>query len=101
MGSLLAAVATVVLTALAALLALPYFVDWNEYKAAFEAQAAKVVGRPVRIEGRIDLSILPVPMLNMRGVRIADEFGKFERPFADIEGLDVVLALPPLLSGTM
>lgn len=101
MGSLLAAVATVVLTALAALLALPYFVDWNEYKAAFEAQAAKVVGRPVRIDGRVDLSILPVPMLNMRGVRIADEFGKFERPFADIEGLNVVLALPPLLSGTM
>ncbi|WP_088344728.1 MULTISPECIES: AsmA family protein [Rhodomicrobium] len=101
LGSLLAAVATVILTTLAALLALPYFVDWNEYKAAFEAQAAKMVGRPVRIDGKIDLSVLPVPMLNLRGFRIADEFGKFDRPFADIEGLNVVLSLPPLLSGTM
>ncbi len=101
MGSLLAALATVIVATLAALLALPYFVDWNDYKAAFEEQAAKVVGRPVRIEGKVDLTVLPVPTLSLRGLRIADEFGKFERPFADIEGLNVVLALPPLLSGTM
>jgi uncharacterized protein involved in outer membrane biogenesis len=37
----------------------------------------------------------------VRGLRIADEFGKFERPFAEIEQFNVVLSLPPLLSGTM
>jgi uncharacterized protein involved in outer membrane biogenesis len=80
---------------------LPYVVDWNEYKAQFEAQAAKLVGRPVRIEGKIDLTVLPVPRLDLRGVRISDEFGKFDRPFAEVEELNAVLSLPPLLSGTM
>jgi uncharacterized protein involved in outer membrane biogenesis len=99
LGSILAALATIVLTVLAALLALPYVVDWNEYKAQFEAQAAKLVGRPVHIEGKIDLSILPIPHLDLRGVRISDEYGKFERPFAEVEGLNAVLSLPSLLSG--
>ncbi|NJM35690.1 MAG: AsmA family protein [Rhodomicrobium sp.] len=101
MGSLLAALATIIVTALAALLALPYVVDWNEYKAQFETHAAKLVGRPVHIEGRVDLKFLPVPILNLRGVRIADEFGKFEQPFAEVEEINAVLALPPLLSGTI
>lgn len=101
MGSILAALATIVLTVLAALLALPYVVDWNEYKAQFEAQAAKLVGRPVHIEGKIDLSILPIPHLELRGVRISDEYGKFERPFAEVEGLNAVLSLPSLLSGVI
>ena len=101
MGSLLAALTTIVVTALAVLFAVPYFVDWNDYRSAFEAQAAKLVGRPVRVAGSIDLTILPVPVLKVRGLRIADEFGKFEKPFADVEGLNVTLALPPLLSGTL
>ncbi len=99
MGSLLAALATIIVTALAALLALPYMVDWNDYKAQFEAHAAELVGRPVRIDGNVDLTILPVPTLSLHGVRIADEFGKFERPFAEVEELDAILAVPPLLSG--
>ena len=101
MGSLLAALTTIVLTVLAALFAVPFLVDWNDYRSEFEAQAAKIVGRPVRVAGKIDLSILPVPVLNVRGLRIADEFGKFDKPFAEIEGLNVILALPSLLSGTI
>jgi uncharacterized protein involved in outer membrane biogenesis len=101
LGSLLAALTTIVVTVLAALFAVPYIVDWNDYRSAFEAQAAKIVGRPVRVAGNIDLTILPVPVLNVRGLRIADEFGKFDKPFAEVEGLNVTLALPPLLSGTI
>ncbi len=101
MGSLLGALATIIVTGLAALLALPYFVDWNSYKTQFEAQAAKLVGRPVMIDGDIDLTILPVPRLSLRGLRISDEFGKFERPFAEVDTFNIVLSLPPLLSGTM
>ena len=101
MGSLLAALTTIVVTVLAALFAVPYIVDWNDYRSAFEVQAAKIVGRPVRVAGNIDLTILPVPMLNVRGLRIADEYGKFDKPFAEVEELNVILALPPLLSGTL
>ncbi len=101
MGSLLAALATIIVTGLAALLALPYMVDWNDYKAQFETHAAQLVGRPVRIDGDVDLTILPIPTLSMHGVRIADEFGKFERPFAEVEELDATLSVPQLLSGTI
>lgn len=101
MGSVLAALTTIVLTVLAALFAVPYIVDWNDYRSAFETQAANIVGRPVRIAGPIDLTILPVPLLNLRGLRIADEYGKFEQPFAEVETLNVMLALPSLLSGTL
>ncbi|MGF1619533.1 MAG: AsmA family protein [Rhodomicrobiaceae bacterium] len=101
MGSLLAALATIIVTGLTALFALPYVVDWNDYKAEFESQAAKLVGRPVAIQGNIDLSILPVPTLSVRGLRISDEFGRFERPFAEVEEFNAVLSLPPLLRGTM
>ena len=101
MGSLLAALATIIVTGLAALLALPLFIDWNDYKTQFEMQAAKLVGRPVRIQGNVDLTVLPVPTLNLRGLRIADEFGKFERPFAEVETLNAELSIPPLLSGTI
>lgn len=101
MGSLLAALATIIVTGLTALFALPYVVDWNDYKVQFESQAAKLVGRPVAIEGNIDLSILPVPTLSVRGLRISDEFGRFESPFAEVEEFNAVLSLPPLLRGTM
>jgi uncharacterized protein involved in outer membrane biogenesis len=88
-------------TGLTVLFALPYVVDWNDYKAQFESQAAKLVGRPVTIQGNIDLSILPVPTLSLRGLRISDEFGRFESPFAEVEEFNAVLSLPPLLRGTM
>jgi len=101
LGSLLAALATIVLAGLAALFAVPHFVDWNDYKAQFETQAATLVGRPVAIQGDIDLSILPVPRLSVRGLRISDEFGRFDSPFAEVEEFNAVLALPPLLRGTI
>ncbi|MBX2804513.1 MAG: AsmA family protein [Hyphomicrobiales bacterium] len=101
MGSLLAALTAIVVTVLAALLALPNFVDWNTYKPQIEAQIEALVGRNVRILGDVDLRVLPVPRLDMRGLRIADEFGKFEQPFAEVEDFNAVLSIPSLLSGTL
>jgi uncharacterized protein involved in outer membrane biogenesis len=101
LGSVLAALATILVTGLAVLLALPHFIDWNGYRSQFEMQAAKLFGRPVAIQGNIDLTVLPIPQLSIRGLTVADEFGKFDQPFAEIEEFNAVLALPPLLSGTI
>ncbi|HKJ60526.1 MAG TPA: AsmA family protein, partial [Hyphomicrobiales bacterium] len=101
MGSLLAALTAIVVTVLAALLALPNFVDWNTYKPQIEEQIEALVGRNVRILGDVDLRVLPIPRLDMRGLRIADEFGKFEQPFAEVETFKAVLSIPSLLSGTL
>lgn len=101
MGSLLATLTAIVVTILAALLALPNFVDWNAYKPQIEEQIEALIGRNVRILGNVDLRVLPVPRLDMRGLRIADEFNKFEQPFAEVEDFKVVLSIPSLLTGTL
>ena len=101
MGSLLAALTTIIVTALAALLAAPYVLDWNQYKYVFEAQAAKMIGRQVRIDGNVDLTILPVPELRLKGLRVANEAGNFDTPFVEAESFTMSLALGPLLSGTV
>ena len=36
---------------LAALFAVPHFVDWNGYRGVFEEEASKVLGRDVRVGG--------------------------------------------------
>ncbi len=38
-----------------------YIVDWNDYKSTFEAHAAKMLGRAVRVEGEVDLTICRFP----------------------------------------
>jgi uncharacterized protein involved in outer membrane biogenesis len=98
-GSLLAALTTMIVTALAAALAAPYVLDWNDYKYMFEAQAAKMIGRAVRVDGDVGLTILPVPEVRLKGVRVADEAGSFKRPFAEAEIFHMTLSLSPLLSG--
>jgi len=40
--------------ALIAALVGPYFVDWNRFRPQFEAEAARVVGAPVRVSGALD-----------------------------------------------
>lgn len=101
MGSVLAALTTIIVTALAAALAAPYVLDWNQYKSFFEAQTAKFIGRAVRIDGEVGLTILPVPEVHLKGLRVADEAGSFQRPFAEVENFTMVLSLSPLLSGTI
>jgi uncharacterized protein involved in outer membrane biogenesis len=101
LGSLLATLTTILVVILTAALAVPYFIDWNAYRDVFEAQAAKVFGRQVKIDGDVDLKLLPLPTLKMHGLRVADDMGKFKRPFAEVKGFDMVLSLPSLLGGTI
>lgn len=101
MGSVLATLTAIVVAILTAALAVPYFIDWNHYRDVFETQATKVFGRAVKIDGDIDLKILPTPFIKMRGLRVADELGSFQRPFAEAERFDMYLSLTSLLSGTV
>ena len=42
---------------LAALFAVPNFVDWNGYRGVFEEEASKVLGRDVRVGGEVNLKL--------------------------------------------
>src|SRR4029077_6120404 len=73
--------------ALIAALVGPHFVDWNQFRPQFEAEASKVIGAPVRVAGALDARLLPTPTLRLRSVGVggANELGKVRADKLDVE----------------
>ena len=96
MQATLLGVSIAIILALVAALVGPYFVDWSAYRALFETQAGRLIGAPVRVEGRIDVRLLPTPSLVLRQV----EAGAQNEPARlRARELSVELALGPVLRG--
>jgi AsmA family/AsmA-like C-terminal region len=87
--------AMIFILALVAALVGPLFVDWNQYRSVFEAEASRLVGLPVRVRGAIDARILPTPSLTLNGIEIGQAGDTRLRAGA----LDVEFALGPLMRG--
>ncbi|MGC2782227.1 MAG: AsmA family protein, partial [Bradyrhizobium sp.] len=75
-----------ILALLAALIG-PHFVDWNQFRPQFEAEASKVIGVPVRVAGALDARLLPTPTLRLRQVTFggANDLGKLRADKLDVE----------------
>lgn len=101
MNNILLFIGTVLVVALAALFAVPHFVDWSTYRSAFETQAGKLVGRDVRVGGRVSLRLLPTPYVAFENVRVADQDGVFSEPPLRVEAFTMWLAIAPLLRGAV
>jgi uncharacterized protein YhdP len=73
--------------ALVAALIGPYFVDWNQFRPQFEAEAAQVIGAPVRVAGELEARLLPSPSLRLRSVVVggANDLGKVRADKLDVE----------------
>jgi large subunit ribosomal protein L24 len=73
--------------ALIAALVGPYFIDWNQFRPQFEAEASKVIGAPVRVNGALDARLLPTPTLRLRSVVVggANDLGKVRADKLDVE----------------
>ena len=73
--------------ALVAALVGPYFIDWNQFRPQFEAEATRVVGAPVRVGGELDARLLPTPSLRLRSVVVggANDLGKVRADKLDVE----------------
>ena len=96
MQTTLLGLAIAAIMALVAALAAPLFVDWNKYKPQFEAEAARVVGAPVRVEGVLDARLLPVPTLRLHKLSV----GAPKDPTRlTADKLDVEFSLGSLLRG--
>src|ERR1700684_689212 len=54
--------------ALMAALIGPYFIDWNQFRPQFEAEATHVVGAPVRVAGELHARLLSTPSLRLCSV---------------------------------
>jgi uncharacterized protein involved in outer membrane biogenesis len=85
-----------IILALVAALVGPHFIEWSEYRGVFESSISRLVGMPVRVNGRIDVRILPAPSLVLRDVETAGTDG---RPGFKARSVAVELELGPLLRG--
>ena len=87
--------------ALAALFAVPHFVDWNGYRGVFEEEASKVLGRDVRVGGAVNVRFLPTPYVRFEKVRLADPTGQTGEPFVRVDSFTMRLSGPGLLRGVL
>jgi large subunit ribosomal protein L24 len=73
--------------ALIAALVGPYFIDWNQFRPQFEAEATRIVGAPVRVAGKLDARLLPAPSLQLHSVTVggANDLGKVRADKLDVE----------------
>jgi uncharacterized protein involved in outer membrane biogenesis len=85
--------------ALAALFAVPNFVDWNGYRGVFEEEATRILGREVRVGGDVNVRFLPSPYVSFEKLRIADPSGSTGEPFFRADSFTMRLSAPPLLKG--
>jgi len=65
----------------------PYFIDWNQFRPQFEAEAAKIIGAPVRVGGELNARLLPTPSLRLRSVVVGgpNDLGKVRADKLDVE----------------
>jgi hypothetical protein len=73
--------------ALMAALIGPYYIDWNQFRPQFEAEATRVLGTPVRVGGALDARLLPTPSLRLRSVVVGgpNDLGKVRADKLDVE----------------
>ncbi len=87
--------------ALAALFAVPYFIDWNGYRGVFEEEATRILGREVRVGGDVNVRLLPAPYVRFDKLRIADPSATTGEPFFRADSFTMKLSVPPLLKGIL
>ncbi|MGA7718821.1 MAG: AsmA-like C-terminal region-containing protein, partial [Bradyrhizobium sp.] len=87
MQTTLLGLAIALIIALVAALIGPYFVDWNQFRPQFEAEASRVIGAPVRVGGALEARLLPSPTLRLGSVAVggANDLGKVRADKLDVE----------------
>lgn len=93
--------AAVLVGLLLVLVAVPMLVDVERFKPRILTAISDGVGRPVTMDGPLQLSLLPRPRLSAEGLAVADRPGFGDQPMVTVDRLDVEIALLPLLSGNL
>ncbi|CAN5141935.1 AsmA-like C-terminal region-containing protein [soil metagenome] len=96
MQTTLLGLAIAFIMALLAALVGPYFIDWNQFRPQFEAEATRVLGMQVRVTGALDARLLPAPFLRLQSITVggANDLGKVRA-----DKLDVEFSLSSLMRG--
>ncbi len=85
--------------AIGGLLAAPYVVNWNSYRADLESYGRTLAGREVKINGAISVNLFPWPRLRAEDITIANPPGLSSPDFATVESVTVRMTLAGLMRG--
>jgi len=87
----------VVIFAIAALIAIPFVVDPNDYKDEISTQVEKATGRNLTLQGDIGLSVFPWIALELGQLSLSNAKGFEAEAFAQVEAAEIRIKLMPLL----
>ncbi|NJO22757.1 MAG: AsmA family protein [Sphingomonadales bacterium] len=90
-----------VVCVLAALFAIPRFVDWTYFRGVFEEEASRQLGREVRVGGDVNLELLPTPTIRFEQIRVADGAGRTGESIFKADGFIVWLKVASLFKGVL
>ncbi|ASY63661.1 hypothetical protein SJ05684_c22200 [Sinorhizobium sojae CCBAU 05684] len=83
--------------ALFAALIAPLFIDWTNFRADFEREASRIMGKPVVVHGSVDARLIPFPTVTLNDVRVGSTDGG--EPLIRVEHFAMSAELAPFLSG--
>lgn len=75
----------------------PYFVDWTSYRADFEREMGRILGREVKVQGTASARLLPFPSVTFTNVSVAGF--KPGEPAMTVETFSMDAELAPFLRG--
>lgn len=101
LNNFLTGLVAVLLALLFALLIVPGMVTWGDYRAYFEQKASTWSGRVVKIEGPIEIALLPEPVLKFDNVTVLGAQADGTAPFARVGHVEAQLGLASLLGGNL
>lgn len=99
MKKLAYATAALFVVLIGAVLVVPSFIDWNQYKTEITSQAFEATGRELIVDGDIHLSLLPSPSLEVNKVRLANLTGGDAPEMVTLRSAVVNVAMGPLIGG--
>ncbi|MDP3896916.1 MAG: AsmA family protein [Mesorhizobium sp.] len=96
MARLFVIIGGLIVLALTVALVGPFFVDWTNYRADFEREASRVLGREVKVAGDAWARLLPFPSVTFSDVRVA---AGGDAPAMTVETFSMDAELAPFLRG--
>lgn len=87
----------IIVLALTVALVGPYFIDWTSYRADFEREASRILGRNVTVAGDASARILPFPSVTFTDVKVEGETP--DAPSMTVETFSMDAELAPFMRG--
>jgi large subunit ribosomal protein L24 len=91
--------AIAIILALVTALAGPLLIEWKNHRVFFETEAGRLIGLDVRVNGDIEVRLLPSPRLTLRDIVIGGAKGVTGEETVGAKSLGIELALGSLMRG--